>query len=189
MMEEIGARIKETRKKAGMSLKALAEKVDTTSSFLSQVENNKTAISLTVLKKIALALNTSMAFLLGEIKSEKKSLKYHVVKQSERRVLKNIGNGLQLHFLSTFDSSHLLEPTIHVLEPNTISGIPPYQHEGEEIIFILKGEIIFHLADQNIEMTEGDSCYFDSSIEHSFETLQQEGDSRILCVSSQAYFD
>ena len=188
-MNEIGTRIKELRKKAGLSLKELANEVETTSSFLSQVENNKTALSLSVLKKIADTLNVKMSYILGETSEKNVPLDYLLVKKDERKTLKNFGKGLKLQFLSTLDSNHLLEPTIHILEPNPISGIPPYQHDGQEIIYILEGKIKLRLAGKELCLEKGDSCYFDSAIEHSFESLIEDGECQILCVSSQAFFD
>ncbi|MCG8484855.1 MAG: helix-turn-helix domain-containing protein, partial [Clostridia bacterium] len=151
-MNTIGERIKDLRKKEGLSLKELADRVDTTSSFLSQVENNKTALSLSALKKVSEALNSTMSYILGETTEESIPLNFQLIKKNERRTLKNIGEGLKLQFLSTLDNSNLLEPTIHILQPRTVSGIPPYKHDGEEIIYVLEGQIEFILADRIIEM-------------------------------------
>ena len=189
-MEEIGDRIKALRKKAGMSLKELAEKTETTSSFLSQVENNLTALSISTLNKVSKVLNVKMSYLLGEVVEEANSLDYLVLKPNERKTLKSFGKGLKLQFLSTLDNKHILEPTIHILDPKRVSGIPPYQHEGQEIIYILKGKIMLHLANQNIVLEKDDSCYFDSNLGHSFESLlnEGEGECHVLCISSQAFF-
>lgn len=188
-MDEVGLKIKGLRKQKGLALKDLAALVGTTSSFLSQVENNKTALSISVLKRIAEALEVKMSFLLGEEAVAPPEIKYLVVKKDERKTLQNFGTGLKLQFLTTLDKSHLLEPTIHVLAPRAISGIPPYKHGGQEIIFLLSGRIILHLADRNVPLEAGDSCFFDSEVEHSFESTMDAGETEILCVSSQVFFD
>ena len=187
-MSEVGNLIKELRKKSKLSLKDLAEKIGMTPSFLSQVENNKTALSLSALKKIAREFNVKMSYILGE-QSDDKTNSYIVVKKDDRKTLKNFGKGLKLQFLSTLNNGNMLEPTIHVLEPNIVSGIPPYQHDGQEIVLILQGSIILHLAEKEIILEAGDSCYFDSEVEHSFESNYPEGESQVLCVSSNAFFN
>ncbi len=188
-MGDIGIKIKELRKQKCLALKELSARVGTTSSFLSQVENNKTTLSISVLKRIAEALDVKMSYLLGEEVAAPPEIKYLVVKKSERKTLQNFGTGLKLQFLTTLDKSHLLEPTIHVLEPRAVSGIPPYKHGGQEVIFILSGRIVLHLADRNLLLEAGDSCFFDSEVEHSFESDMDAGETEILCVSSQVFFD
>jgi len=188
-VEEVGLKIKKLRKQKDLALKDLAALVGTTSSFLSQVENNKTALSISVLKRISEALDVKMSYLLGEEAEVPPEIKYMVVKKNERKTLQNFGNGIKLQFLTTLDKTHLLEPTIHVLAPRALSGIPPYSHGGQEIIFLLSGRIILHLADREVKLEAGDSCFFNSELEHSFESTMDVGETEILCVSSQVFFD
>jgi mannose-6-phosphate isomerase-like protein (cupin superfamily) len=41
-----------------------------------------------------------------------------------------------------------------------------YSHDGEEFLFIMKGEAELLLDDKRISLFEGDSVYFDSSLRH-----------------------
>lgn len=187
-MDRIGNTIRELRKELGLSLKELAEKIGATSSFVSQVENDKAMPSLPVLKKIADALGTKISVMLGEEEEKQQELNYLVIKKDERKTLKNFGEGLQLQFLSTLAPDNMLEPTIHVLEPKMISGTPPYHHEGQEFIIVLKGKIILGVGDKAEELEAGDTCYFDSKLEHYYENILEDGQSEVLCVSSPGYF-
>lgn len=63
-MGDIGIKIR-TRKQKCLALKELSARVGTTSSFLSQVENNKTTLSISVLKRIAEALDVKIVLLAG----------------------------------------------------------------------------------------------------------------------------
>ena len=108
-MEKIGAIIKSKRKENNISLKGLAQKVDVSASFLSQVECDKVFPSLQTLKKISVALNYSIGELIGEERSKKNT---QVLKVNERRVLQEIGTGVELQFLSSLDRNHILEPCI-----------------------------------------------------------------------------
>ena len=41
-------------------------------------------------------------------------------------------------------------------------------HTGEECGFVLRGKMVVVLGDEEYELAEGDSIYFDSSIPHRF---------------------
>lgn len=183
-MNEMGLRIKQHRKKNEISLRDLAKKVGLSASFLSQVEGGKTYPSLQSLKKIADALHTTIGNLLGETGSIANT---PVLKGKNRKALKHIGKGVELQFLSSLDKNHSLEPCIHKLEKNAISGDPPFQHFGQEFVYVLRGAIELILGDDKYVMSEGDCIYFDSNIKHSFKNINKEV-TEILCVSSPPYF-
>lgn len=183
-MEIVGANIKKFRDQAGLTLQQLAEKVEMTAGFLSQVETGKTFPSLSGAKKIADALDTTVGTLMGE---EQPSNEIPIIKKMERRTLGHLGNGLKLQFLSTLDRRHFMEPAIHLLNKGAISGNPAYEHEGQEILIVLKGVIEFTLDKTTYRMEEGDSVYFDSSIKHSF-TNKNDEFAEVLCVSTPPYF-
>jgi len=64
--DNIGTKIKELRSENGLSLNQLATKVNISKAYLSQLENGESSKpSAEILYNIALALNTSIAHLLG----------------------------------------------------------------------------------------------------------------------------
>lgn len=187
-MEHIGKRIKQIRKNENLSLKELANRIGTTSSFLSQVENNKCMPSLAGLKSIADALNTTISYILDEKTVQEEKTEYILIKKDERKTLKNFGIGLELQFLSYFNKDFMLEPTIHVIQPGLTSGTPPYQHQGQEFIFVLKGIMELTLKEEKILLNEGDSCCFDSGLEHRFTNVSEDLMCEVLCVSTAGFF-
>lgn len=78
---KIGQRIRQQRKKLGLSLRALGARTDLTAGFLSQIENDQISPSLNLLQSIAVALQVPMFFFLNGTHS---SL---VVHSAERRKL------------------------------------------------------------------------------------------------------
>ncbi len=62
----LGDKIKELRKKRGLSLRALACSINISISFLSDIENNRSKPSLDRLKDIAVGLETTVSYLLNE---------------------------------------------------------------------------------------------------------------------------
>jgi len=68
----VGKHIKLLRQQKQMSLKQLSERVGISISFLSDIENGRSAPSLERTKDIAKGLNTTVSYLLGEGKNESK---------------------------------------------------------------------------------------------------------------------
>lgn len=67
----IGSRIKETRKKAGKTQEWLAEQIDVSVGYISQIERGITKISLETLAEICSVLDGDMAYLVsGSAKSQ-----------------------------------------------------------------------------------------------------------------------
>ncbi|WP_034328675.1 helix-turn-helix domain-containing protein [Alkaliphilus transvaalensis] len=63
---KIGRRIKSLRKDNKITLKELSEMTNISISFLSDIENERSNPSIERLEEIAKALNTTIAFLMGE---------------------------------------------------------------------------------------------------------------------------
>jgi transcriptional regulator with XRE-family HTH domain len=184
-MENFGLNVKSQREKMGLTLRDVAKKVNLSPSYLSQIENNKTFPSLSAAKNIADVLNTTVGFLIGEETSI--PVTPIIIKKHKRKSLINFGYGLELQFLSTFDHNNKMEPTIQILQENTISGNPPYQHEGDEFCFVLEGTIKIVMGDNEYDLEEGDSIYFKSNIPHSIKNVSKK-QATALFVTSPTYF-
>lgn len=66
-MESIGQKLRELRKEAKLTLKQVAQEVDCTAAYLSQIENDKASPSIATLKKIAQVFNVRIVdFFLDE---------------------------------------------------------------------------------------------------------------------------
>ena len=63
---QIGERIKARRKELKLSLRELAEQVDLTASFLSQIERDQSSPSIESLRKISQALEVPIFYFLAE---------------------------------------------------------------------------------------------------------------------------
>lgn len=81
----IGSKIKALRKKRNMSLKDLSNKVGISISFLSDIENERSQPSLNRLVDIADGLETTIAYLLGEV-----SLDLELIELCQKSEMKEI---------------------------------------------------------------------------------------------------
>lgn len=185
-MTVLGKNIRQLRTSLNMPLVELADKVEVSASFLSQVESGKKQPSVSTAKKIADYLNVSVSRLLGEEHYQMQRL----VKAGERTTLSNLGDGnLELQFLSGFDPQNVMEACIHRLEPNAQSGVVAYSHEGQEIFFVLEGRMKLRVEDQEYMMEEGDCFYLnDCSLSHTFGNASHSERADMLCISNPPYF-
>ena len=161
---ELGKRIKEYRMKKGLTLQKLAEKTGFTRGYLSKVENTKKAPPISTLIVLAKALGISLSEILGE--TEEKN-KISLVKKIERRVVARNGTvfGYSYQTLAHKFYKKQMEPYILTL-PVKPKQTPLYQHEGEEILFVLEGTMKFFHGDLEFIVEKGDCLYFDASIPH-----------------------
>ena len=59
-----------------------------------------------------------------------------------------------------------MEPFLVTLTPAEGSQVEPNRHEGEEIIFVLEGQVEVKLAEHTDILNPGDSIYYDSNLPH-----------------------
>ena len=161
---ELGKRIKEFRMKKGLTLQKLEEKTGFTKGYLSKVENTKKAPPVSTLVVLAKALEVSLSEIFGE-KEEKSTIS--MVKRNERQVVARNGTIFSYSYQTVahkFYKKHM-EPYILTL-PVKPKQVPFFQHDGEEILFVLEGTMKFLHGDQEFIAEEGDCLYFDASVPH-----------------------
>ncbi len=162
----MGNRIRSKRESRGLLLKDLSASIGVTSSLISQIEKGKAFPSIVTLKKIAVALYTTVGELIGE---DENLIEHPLVKSKERRFVKHNESGTSLHLLSYHDPSKQIEPYIIEFKKNSDSEkIMTSNFPGQEFIFVLNGSFIAEIEDRKFDLDEGDSFYFDSKESHLF---------------------
>jgi transcriptional regulator with XRE-family HTH domain len=168
-MDQMGKRIKKKRENLGLQVKELSMKIGVTSSLISQIERGKAFPSIVTLKKVAVALQTTVGELIGE---NENLVQHPLVKSSERRFVKENKNGTSLHLLSYHNPSKQIEPYIIQFNINSDSkGIMTSNYPGQEFCFVLKGSFEVVINEQQYSLNEGDGFYFNSSNSHLFKNI------------------
>jgi transcriptional regulator with XRE-family HTH domain len=175
--KEIGIRIKNYRKSAGMTLKSLAEDTGFTKGYLSKVENSSKAPPVSTLIRIGKALKVDISKLFGESGGGGTLC---MVRKNERVTMARTGttSGYSFETLAHKYMHKHMEPYILTL-PNNLKEIPMFKHNGEELFFVLKGKLNFTHGDRQYVLNAGDSIYFDSGIEHTGVAI---GDEECKCL-------
>ncbi|MEG0069158.1 MAG: helix-turn-helix domain-containing protein [Cetobacterium sp.] len=171
-MEEInlGLKIKKFRIEKNLNLKELSEMIGSTSALLGQIEKGITNPSINTLKNIALALEIPLyKFFLGE-----DSKKSSIVRANERKIIKTPKEiGISYELLSPEPQTNI-EFMLLTLEQNSKSSDKEIGHEGEEVAFILEGEVNLNLEGEIVTLYKGDSIKIDRLTKHSWENIQSE---------------
>ncbi len=146
-----------------MSQKELADKIDVSPSFISQVENNQISPSLISFVQLCNALGESPAALLDDKPAKKTGWLIRQRNGSSRPLLKEEG-------LSVFNvSGNGAYPrdsvaSIAVIEPHTQIKKHFLLHKGKEFIHVLKGQVSVIVNGVEESVCAGDSVFLKDEI-------------------------
>lgn len=170
----IGQRMGELRAQRQLTLEQLAERTGFTKGYLSKIENSRKLPPIASLSRIAQALETDVTGFFqtpAPVMSENAS----VVRVAERRPTVRGASAFGYDYVSLAHKKRnkRMEPFIFTF-PSDIDKHVFFQHEGEEFIFILNGQVEFHVGIQKWILESGDSLYFDSRVPHRGRSLGKE---------------
>ena len=181
----IGTKIRDLRKKRGMTLARLGELCGLSVGFLSQLENEQVVPPLTTLFAISLALDVKLESFFAREEAEER---ISVVKNSDRvSVMRRRPNEVGYHYSSLAHrrNEKIMEPFFVEFEPRKKEDIKFFEHPGEEFVYILEGIVEFRIRDHVHVLEQGDSIYFDSDALHGVRGLDPGSNKAIVVVSSK----
>jgi transcriptional regulator with XRE-family HTH domain len=164
---ETGQIIRQIRKRSGRTLADIAKECDCTVSFLSKLENGRTATSLNTLHRIATALGVNI----GTLAPQENGGARRIVRAKGRAILGapliRSGDGIKLELISGQEFGELFQVNLHHVAPRGRSD-GQIVHAGNEFIFVMKGEIDLLLGRESIRLGEGDAAFFRSTEPHGY---------------------
>ena len=166
---EIGKRIKAFRINKRITLEQLAGQTGFTKGYLSRIEKSEKSPPVSTLGIIARAFDITISTLLGE---ENHYTSLSIVKKKERPLIARDGSafGYSYEAIAHKFPNKKMEPFILTL-PVNLKKKSIFQHEGQEILFVLEGRMKFFHGNQEYIVEKGDCLYFDSSFPHFGESL------------------
>jgi transcriptional regulator with XRE-family HTH domain len=181
----IGAKVKHGRMVRGITLKQLAAEAGCSESLLSKIENDKAMPSFGTLHRIAAALGTNVGVLFSA-GSEGAQI---VSRAGERPVIVTdqlrSGKGVQLERLIPYSREYLLQSNIHLIAPG--GRTDAISHAGEEIGYVLEGEIELTINGNRYSAKTGDSFHFRSELPHAYRNVGTKP-ARVLWVNTPPTF-
>lgn len=181
---ELAQRLKNARLRRGFTLDEVSDRSGLAKGLLSKVENFRVTPTLITLSKLSESLGLKLSELLDGL-DETPSIS--VVRHGERQVIERNKAHTDEQRLNNHYESLVKRSTDRAMEPFEIR-VPArggrqeaLQHEGEEFLMVLEGEVKFLFGEEVIELRLGDSIYFDAEADHRLYNDSDE-DARVISV-------
>jgi DNA-binding transcriptional MerR regulator/mannose-6-phosphate isomerase-like protein (cupin superfamily) len=153
----IGSHLRQLRAKRRLSLAQVARSVGISVGFLSALERSQMSGSVGTLRKLARFYKTNILDFFDTTGASSRQ-----VKPAQRKVLE-AGPGVQMELLAWGNT--VMEPHLFRVAPRAGSG-DSYTHEGEEFLYVLRGQLDITLEKEEFRLKAGDSFYFESATPH-----------------------
>lgn len=153
----IGPRLRRLRTKRAVSLAEVAAAAGISIGFLSALERSQMSASVGTLRRLARYYRTNILDFFDTTE-----LNTRLVRPAKRKVLE-AGPGVRMELLAW--GNKVMEPHLFRIAPDAGSG-ESYSHEGEEFLFVLRGELQIALDGEEYRLKRGDSFYFESATPH-----------------------
>jgi transcriptional regulator with XRE-family HTH domain len=155
----LGDKLRAARRRRGLSLREASSLAGLSVSHLSAIERGARNISLAGLQRLAVALGISVSDLFGSSSGSGR-----LVHAGRRPVLDTGDRRVRVESLAV--GAQLLEPHLYAVQPGGGSE-GSYQHDGEEMVYVLQGEVEFWLNElERHVVRSGDCLTFPSSLRH-----------------------
>lgn len=195
-----GSRIREMRKRRGLTLKEVAEATGYTIGHISQIERDLKSPSLVALRKIAACLNCSEVWLImddSELSAKsseegKKSKESYLMRKENRIPMKipEIDVSYSIFTPSKLPNAQEAQMTglIVRLKPNTWVTEKMISHGNyDESLLLLKGELELRIDNSTYIIYEGDSFYIPKNCLHNYLNTSDEEATIIVYFSQLVY--
>lgn len=161
----IGGQLREIRRQKGLTIQELSDATNVSKGMLSKIENGRTVPSLSTLSTITAALNIDLSHFFNNIESNN-SFKYILRKKTEyKEIEKEDRQGFLYKLIHSQPVKDFVIETV-VLEIKPGAKRERVTTDAYEYKYILEGEVVYVIGDDEIPMEAGDSILFDGRIPH-----------------------
>lgn len=161
---DLGALLREARQARGETLEVLASRAGLSAAFLSRLERGEASTSIASLTRLAAALETSLERLFVQAPPAPAQAGYGLRRGRDESGFENdayrykpLAGGLPHQAVSVFELSY---------PPGRGEELGYYEHEGEEVLYVLEGRLDFMLAGKRLQLEAGDCLQFDARQPH-----------------------
>ncbi len=179
---ELGPALRTRRKALGLTMQSVADSAGLSVGFISQVERGLTAPSLASLASLAEALHADISDFLQQPFAFSQA-----THTNSRHTYSVTGADVSYERLTAvFPNSHLHSVIVH--EPPGRRA-EPVRHHGEEMFYVIDGEITVEIDDNVDVLRKGDSIHFDSQRIHTAWNHTTQSASILWCGTVDVFGD
>ncbi len=176
---QAGQMIRARRVQLGLTLQQLGEKAGLSPAFISLVERNKASPSLVSLVNLARALDVKASAFMeipaGEAHMRRRSDPQHI----------EVDSPVEYNQLSACMRFQQMDAIFMRIPPGHV--FPDDQREGEDFLYVIKGELYCELGDEKVTLAEGDSLHFNARTVHNASNLT-DSEVELLYVGTPSVF-
>lgn len=165
--DPIAARLRAIRRHKGVTLERLASLCGLDRGYLSRIERGHKTPSLAALLSIGKALDVQMAHLFGETVG---SSPITVVRQAQYKDFPGTRSGYE-HFAMIIPQSETRRLGLVLVSPEVTPTPAGVEHAGEEIVFVLEGDVEVSFVDRKVSLAQGDCVHFDGHLQHAMRRI------------------
>lgn len=157
--QALGFQIRDLRRAKRLTLSELAQRINRSIGWLSQIERGMAEISISAMHEIARELDVQISWFFRSDAAPDASELGMVVRRTHRRVMDFHGSGVHEEILSPSISGELLlvETTF---APGARTGDRDRERRGEEAGLVLSGELELQVDGKTLRLEAGDSFAF-----------------------------
>jgi transcriptional regulator with XRE-family HTH domain len=165
-MAVVGAKIASLREAHGVSAADVAAAAGISRGYLSRLENGHQIPSLVILDAIVQQFGVGLGYLF-----EASSKSQVAVQKGIDKLDTQIPDEASFAYeaLCTQRPHKLVDPFLATFRPNSRTKVAA--HDAEYFRYVIDGRLVLHYADQQYEIQQGDSIYYDATEDHEFECL------------------
>jgi transcriptional regulator with XRE-family HTH domain len=167
IVNSIGPRLRELRLQQGLSLQQLAERADVSAAAIHKIERNGMVPTITTLLKLADAFDRPVGYFVDEEAEGAGPVAF--TPAPERGAAYTPYAGVRCEAVSGSYARFLLDGTVTAVEAGAGSGPELAQHQGEELVFMLDGELAFEVDAVDYQLRPGDALHFRTDRAHRWE--------------------
>ena len=165
VVSRIAQKIRAARLKKNLTIQQVAHRSNVSKGLLSKIENTRTIPSLPVFVSLIHSLDLSLKeFFEDMVLMNGKD--YVLIKKDDYKLMTREGRPgfTYFHILSQNITNCTMEITLLTLEPGAKGD--PTTTDGYEFKYVLQGKCDYYINNDSVQLSEGDSIYFDASKPH-----------------------
>lgn len=177
----VGAKLKRLRLSKGLALVQVGQLSGLSSSMLCKLERGRALPTLPTLLRISHALGVDLNYFFHD--PHRASLS--IVRRTERLRFRNVPN---TSYSYAFESLNFRARKKHFnaywaeFQP-VADKAHSHQHKGDELLYVLEGELAIRIGAEEHRLEAGDAIYFESDIPHSYRRLGVDSCRALVVVS------
>jgi transcriptional regulator with XRE-family HTH domain len=172
----VGARVRSLRRERGLTIEQLAAATGLTKGFISQLERDRTAPSLSSIARICDALGVRLSHIFEREPAPA------LVRRSDRTG-SQVALATESHLLSSRDEERF-QAIESVVAPGAGAGDELSSLPGEmEFVYVLAGTLELQVAGDTHVLEEGDALTYPLSKPHTWRNASESAELRVLWVS------